>query len=334
MKKYLLLAMLLGSILPIMARDFTYNNMTYTVLDEKARTVETKAGSEEDEDGETKYVAGNSAILDVVIPETVKDGDTEYTVTKIGDYGFVNNLFITSLELPNTLKEIGEFAFFGLMMLEEINIPDSVETLNDACFSMCLSAKSLKLPQNLEEMGMACFMGLTKLEELNLPETLTSINALSFSMCNSLKRITIPKNVLLISMNAFNSCETLEVINLPENLMFISKDAFTECPAIKSIYYDVDGYVASGTKLAFDNDTYKGATLYVPEGQKQIVEKDEPWSYFLNVVETNNVGIENVGVEVSEDIEYFDLNGIRVIEPQKGDIVIRRQGNKVNRIVF
>ena len=65
MKKFLLL--LLGAILslPVMARDFTYKyegqTLTYTVIDEDAKTCMTKAGG-------GVYSPGNNVSGDLVIP--------------------------------------------------------------------------------------------------------------------------------------------------------------------------------------------------------------------------------------------------------------------------
>lgn len=43
-------------------------------------------------------------------------------------------------------------------------------------------------------------------------------------------------------------------------------------------------------------------------------------------------GIENVGADVEGAVEYFNLQGMRISEPVKGQVVIRRQGAKVEKI--
>lgn len=92
MKKLLLTILGLLLVLPVMARDFTYTyegqTLTYTVLDEDAKTCQTKAGYKSG-----SYYAGNEVSGDLVIPSVVKDAsDCEFTVTSIGDYAF---FFIT-----------------------------------------------------------------------------------------------------------------------------------------------------------------------------------------------------------------------------------------------
>lgn len=47
---------------------------------------------------------------------------------------------------------------------------------------------------------------------------------------------------------------------------------------------------------------------------------------------TTTTGIENVGADVEGAVEYFNLQGMRISEPVKGQVVIRRQGAKVEKI--
>ena len=49
MKKFTLLLTAALFVLPSLARDFEYNGLTYTVLDEDTRTCETKAGIYDDD---------------------------------------------------------------------------------------------------------------------------------------------------------------------------------------------------------------------------------------------------------------------------------------------
>lgn len=46
-------------------------------------------------------------------------------------------------------------------------------------------------------------------------------------------------------------------------------------------------------------------------------------------------GVENIEAVVDENapVEYFNLQGVRVANPAEGGIYIRRQGNKVSKIL-
>lgn len=109
MKKLLL--MLLGVLiaLPAMAHDFPYEyegqTLIYTVLDEEAKTVETKQGYYS-----STAAPGNKVSGVLTIPTTVYDGETAYTVVAIGENGFPT-CGITEINLSETVTTIGNYAF-------------------------------------------------------------------------------------------------------------------------------------------------------------------------------------------------------------------------------
>lgn len=88
------------------------------------------------------YISGVSNYSEhkdnLVVPETVSDGTTTYTVTSVGHptsnysstsyHPFYNKTDITSVTLPNTLRTIGYYAFYGCSGLTSVVIPNSVTT--------------------------------------------------------------------------------------------------------------------------------------------------------------------------------------------------------------
>ena len=81
----------------------------------------------------------------------------------------------------------------------------------------------------------------------------------------------------------------------------------------------------------FSNETYNNATLYVSVGSKSDFEKAIPWKNFY-IQEKDYAGIQDIVADDNSDeqIEYFNLNGVRVENPQNG-IFIRHQGNRWKR---
>lgn len=96
---------------------------------------------------------------DLVIPETVTDGSTEYTVVGIGNSSFSSAKSITSVEIPNTVVYLGSWSFSSCESLASITIPNSVTTIGYFAF------------QN------------TALTEITIPESVTSIGAWAFTDC-------------------------------------------------------------------------------------------------------------------------------------------------------
>ena len=110
MKKLLLTLLVAMLALPGFARDieFTYEGqtLTYTVIDEEAKTVQTKEG----DSGMPSPTAGNKVSGKLVIPSQIKEGDEVYDVVKIGEAAFYD-CYITSITIPESVTEIGADAF-------------------------------------------------------------------------------------------------------------------------------------------------------------------------------------------------------------------------------
>ena len=139
------------------ARDFEYTyegqTLTYTVLDEDAKTVKTK---------EYKKVSG-----DLILPEHPKDGEDEYTLTEIGKSTFFDCSSLTSITIPNSVTEIGMHAFF-----------------------CCSSLTSVIIPNSVTEIGEGVFEGCTSLTSIEIPNSVTYIDMFAFSECSNLNKVT------------------------------------------------------------------------------------------------------------------------------------------------
>ena len=111
----------------LFARDFEYTyegqTVTYTVIDEEAKTCTTKVG--------TFNQAGNLVSGDLIIPPNVSDGESGYTVTSIGDWAFYNCSSLSSVNIPDGVTSIGDEAFAYSNSLSSITIPESVTSICD-----------------------------------------------------------------------------------------------------------------------------------------------------------------------------------------------------------
>lgn len=47
-----------------------------------------------------------------------------------------------------------------------------------------------------------------------------------------------------------------------------------------------------------------------------------------------NAGVENLGVDLNAPAEYYNLNGVKVINPAKGGVYVVKQGNKTSKVVI
>lgn len=316
------------------AKDFSYNGIVYTVLDDEALTVETKAGYETKIDNKTKLYPGNNVSDSFTIPSKVYDGNTEYTVTRIGDYAFATCYNLKNVFLPETIKEIGKYAFAECMLLDNIIIPNSVTTLGEFAFFGCMTMKSVKLSESTKIIPSACFTLCLALREINIPQIVTSIEMGAFLGCDKIEQIVIPNNVLTIGSLAFSSCSALKEVWLPESLFIIGKNIFDGSKALSSIYYPIKSFTAVGYDDSFDDNTYQNTTLFVPADMVSKCQASSPWKYFDNIREFNFSGLNITTEDDNIKTEYYNLNGVKINEPSHGEVVIERKGNKTRKIIF
>lgn len=201
MKNRISSTILLIFLLPLtsLARDFQYEGINYTIIDEVNGFCKTK-------DGSGLRIPGNNVSGNVVVPYAVYDENKRYIVKEIGSYSFNNRRELTSIALPPTLTAIGEGAFRKCSGLTSIEIPNSVKSIQAYAFYDCSSLSEVKLSTALTVIGKSAFDG-TKLTAVELPNSLESIGKCAFDNC-LLTSVYIPDNVKLIDAGAFN-CEII-----------------------------------------------------------------------------------------------------------------------------
>jgi len=80
-----------------------------------------------------KVTGRATSTSDIIIPPTVINDGTNYTVTTIGEFAF-DQIQLNSVSIPNTITDIGAAAF-RLCLLTSITIPDSVISIGEAAFT-------------------------------------------------------------------------------------------------------------------------------------------------------------------------------------------------------
>lgn len=311
-----------------LARDFTYEDITYTVLDENLKTVETKAGVAWTVGEDTYYLPGNHSSSLLWLSSEVFDGDQEYTLTRIGDYSFYQNEDMLLAVIPSSVEEIGEQAFSMCTSLYGLTMPESA-TIGNFAFSGCISLSYITLPSNLETIPAGAFALCLSLHSIEIPSSVKSIEYASF-MGSGLEKVVIPNNVTYINNQSFFATPIKELY-LPSSLMLIGMEAFGQCDKLKDIYYNVS-FPAIIFSDSFDATTFDTATLFVPEDMKSVIQSSSIWKNFNNITEADIAGIPGLTNEIIRDTEYFDINGLPLTDPVPGQIVIKRTGNKVEKI--
>ncbi|MBD5349735.1 MAG: leucine-rich repeat domain-containing protein [Bacteroides sp.] len=285
MKKTLLLSLiaLLGATAAT-ARNFNYayegQTLTYTVLDEDAKTCQTKAGS--------NGVPGNRVSGKLIIPEKASDGSNEYTVTTIGESAFYYCSSLTSVTIPNSVTTIGKSAFYYCSSLtkaeftsieslcnisfssdasnplryaknlyingkeiKDLAIPESVTSIGNYAFYNCSGLTSVTIPESVTTIGEFAFRYCSGLTSVTIPNSVTSIGKYAFYCCSGLTSVIIPNSVTSIEWCAFDGCSGLTSVTIPNSVTSIGSSAFSSCSGLTSV--TIPNSVTSIGESAFDD---------------------------------------------------------------------------------
>ncbi|MDE6791587.1 MAG: leucine-rich repeat domain-containing protein [Muribaculaceae bacterium] len=366
MKKLLLTMLGLLLSLPTIARDFEYTykgqTITYTVIDEDAKTCKTKDGM--NEDGGFGYTTpGNNISGDLILPSNPIDGITAFTLTELGNYAFYESSELTSITVPNSVKVIGEnafcfcfeltsitipesvnyigaYAFNGCFGLTSITIPNSVTSIGEGAFYGCYRLTSITIPKSVNHIVDYTFYGCSGLTSFTIPESVTSIGLSAFEICSGLSSITIPDSVTEIDSWAFYDCSGIETVTLSENLKILMEGAFRGCNAIKNVNYKGETPIEA-TKNVFADSVYEGATLNVKVGKVSSFQEVSPWKYFKNITDKEYSAVDEViadedGIDYALPYSVYNLKGQMAGNSIDGLIpgmYIVRQGSKVKKVV-
>ncbi|MBD5260064.1 MAG: leucine-rich repeat protein [Bacteroides sp.] len=241
------------------ARDFTFTyegqTLTYTVIDEEAKTCETKSSP----NGTVHSISGS-----LTIPSSANG----YTVTAIGENSFRQCRNMTELTIPTTVSSINDYAFSGCSGLTSVTLP--VTTIGVYAFTSCSKLTSVTFTESLKSIDRDAFYSCPGLTSVYIPKSCTSIGYGAFGGCKMLLSIevdpenenyassdgvlfnkdfttlvlcttgkkgdyVIPESVTSIEKYAFFNCNDLTSISMPETLTTIGKRAFGYCYGLTSI---------------------------------------------------------------------------------------------------
>lgn len=201
--------------------------------------------------------------VELEIPEQI-DGRP---VTAIRDGAFVNDYYLTCVDLPDTLVSIGEDAFANCINLKEIVLPDGLKKIGSGVFESCRMLESIRIPDGLEEIGTNPFADcpvlvldvspehplfswedgalflkeekrlisfLGKQKTYILPQDTLTVGAEAFSG-SEVEEVQLPDGLQTIEACAFCDCKKLKKICLPDSVENLGKNAFLFCDALEKV---------------------------------------------------------------------------------------------------
>ena len=210
-----------------------------------------------DDENKTAVITLVDLSGDVVLPETVTYLGNVYTVTTIGNGGFVFwHSEPVSVTIPSTVTAIADYAFYGNKSLTSITIPSNVETIGkqafDDCsgltsatiaaksigestFHSCRTLKSITLCEGVESIGGYAFNGCEGISSIVLPSSIKTMGRGVFIDCTGLVSVTITPGASSIGDGAFTRCSSLASVSIPSSVKIIDSNAFSKCSSLASV---------------------------------------------------------------------------------------------------
>ena len=215
---------------------------------------------------------------DLVIPSTVENNATTYTVTTIGSSAFTKCTGLTSVTLPNTITTIDGSAFSGCTGFSSITFPSSLITIGVSAFSGCTGLTSITIPDNVTSIGGTAFNNCSNVTTLTLNGNTTTIGTSAFQNMSGLTTVNwnivnatnngassttyifkgsnfttlnIGSNVTAIPTYAFYGNTRLTPIDIPDNVTSIGEYAFYGCSG--ATYINTGDGISTISRSAFQN---------------------------------------------------------------------------------
>ncbi len=276
------------------------------------------------------------------------------------------------VELPETVSILSHFCLSGNVLPEKLNMADieyigakalySVNTrtvaLGKTLFGLgawafadsevteiSFAGGNPQLPQGLPYLSNFAFSNM-KIRELKLPEWPDmEIGDCVCSECPNLERIVFPE---------INTIEWGRVADVPYTWMTpLFGYWFVDCPSLREVVCmgavppeitNMD-YIMKFLK-EFDvsdkfrvTDNVEECVLKVPAGSEELYRAHSVWGDFKTIYGFENGDYTSIAVPEMTDAafrapEYYNLQGIRVALPVKGQMYIRVSGTRSDKIVY
>ena len=283
---------------------------------------------------------GLSGLTSVAIPNSVTEigldafaGCTGFTKVDISDLASyckinINGAFSGPLWLAHHL-------FLNGTEIKDLTIPSSVSSISSSVFSGCSELTSVTIPNSVTSIGDNAFSSCSGLTSVTIGNSVTSIGSSAFEGCRGLTELELPNSLNTIGQKAFYNCRGLLSLTIPNSITNIGEQAFANCTDLDNIYaYPNPANVALGDDVFYEVPKYT-CVLHVTPDYFEAYKKASQWKTFFNIID-DLAGVEGAEVdEATKEVEgYYDLKGVRLEEPIRGQVnIVRYTDGSTKKIV-
>ncbi len=288
---------------------------------------------------------------DVEIPSSISINDFDIDVVTIGAEAFAECEGLTSVTIPETVFGIGADAFRNCSSLNTISIPANVNYLGMRAFRNCKNLESVEFETTDDPIYFS--------NDYNMYGYIVGDQ---FSECDNLRKIVLGRktdpqiNMHVQATGGYNArqfgLETVtdlviadgaDVKLLKEDFLRNEIRNLTFGRNLKGwtevnhhTYYNLQTVTVMDEVpnpcLMFSDYDYEKIHLYVPKGTLAAYKAADGWKNFLNISESGESGIEEVGVTAQKTVVgRYDLSGRQVADGYRGVTIIRYSDGSVEK---
>jgi hypothetical protein len=188
-------------------------------------------------------------------------------VTTIGDAGFTDCGYLTSVSFPSSVANMSStfpnpfgfcfdltqitvdpanpyFSSDGIALFNKARttliayspgvvgtyaVPAGVTSIGESAFSSCRGLVGVTMPSGLTSIGDDAFDGCSNLATATMPNSVISIGGYAFAGCSNLTNVAIPMGLTSIGQSVFRTCYGLTSVTIPSGISSIGASAFQDC---------------------------------------------------------------------------------------------------------
>ena len=157
---------------------------------------------------------------------------------------------------------------------------------------------------------------------------ITDINGNALFM-KAYTEITIPNTITTLKQQCIYNCKSLTKLTLGSGLTKLETNAIAYCRALTSLTC-LAAVPPTATASSFASLTYDNVTLTVPAGSEDAYKAAEGWKLFTRYTS----GVEDINTENNAEEVYYNLQGVKVVNPVEGQVYICVKGKKATKVVY